>query len=191
MKELRCIWNSLLVVLPIVFIEGKQLDKLSQALVLWTFALVYFSLKANSLRPTEHTPSDLYNSGIALFTMAAYILASIDVRFLHLSDKIPYNSRFYAALVYLFLVTVKVYTLYAINVSLPSNLITRGMRAAIINLCSAGILITGQITLNSIYSLILILPAVGFCFIALFKPLLCFFNQLRSTTAKNGFNQKE
>jgi hypothetical protein len=185
LKELRCIWNSFLVVFPIVFIEGKQLDRLSQAFVLWTFVLVYFSIKTNSLRPEQDTPPDFYNRGIALFILISYIFASIDVRFLHLSDNIEYNARFYAGLIYLFLVIVKVYTLHAVNVPIRSRLITRGMRTAIINLCSAGILLMGQVFMNSIISLILILPAVALCLIPLFKSLFSQYIKLDSHNSKN------
>lgn len=190
MKELKNIWNSFLVVFPIIFIEGRQLDKLTQAFLFWTFVLVYFSIKINTPLAENDCLYDSYSSSIAFYTALAYIFSSIDVRFLHLSDNIPYNVRFYAGLVYLFLVIVKVYSNYVLHARLQYILIPRTVRASIINLSYAGILITGQITLNSSLSVTLILPAACLSIIPILRPLQRCVSQFRSLPSKYGFSHK-
>ena len=172
MKELKYIWNSILVVTPIVFIEWKQLDKFARAFVIWTFLMTYLSLKANNLSTEVKAPSQPLNNIIVLLTLAAYFIAAIDVRFIHYSDKIPYNPRFEATITYGFLAMVKAYNHYVYNLGIKMDILTKNLRAGVITLCTIGIMITGQIALNSTLSLIVILPAALLCLAEWLRMLL-------------------
>ena len=157
MTVLRRITDSVLVVLPIIFIERSRLDHISIYFILWTVINVYFSLHASDIKavPAKSGPHAVVS---AASTQLAYLTASVDVRFIHVSDNIPLDTRLFAAALYSALIITGISV-----VSLKGLLFIKTQRPArtILHVSTAMAVIAGQMALNSKISVIAVLPAAA------------------------------
>lgn len=182
--RIKTLLNAALPLTPFILIEWKLIDRYTFAFLCCTFILIYHSMKygfSKAILEVHHRSS---HQLAAAFIQLSYLTAAVDVRFIHISDNIPSRVRYHSIVLYAVLVALRILltNMLLVNTnafkticnrtSPPSRyriisairflaylICNKHLTVSMIHLCSAAILISGQMALNSRVSVIAIIPA--------------------------------
>lgn len=152
MNKLKYSWNAFLVVSSVMLLEWGQLDATTVVFICWTFIMIYYSLQAADNETALLAPA-FYSRASAAFILAAYLIASVDVRFIHWRGDIAQSIRFKAVIIYALLILLKLF-LIGLSSKVKSQTVP-----GLYYLISAALMIAGQIAMNSKLSVYIIVPA--------------------------------